>query len=244
MPEADWTVIVPIKSLASAKQRLRGAVPDHRHEELVLAMAQDTVAAALASPGVATVLVVSSDPVIGATMSDLCAKWIREPGGDGLNAAVAHSAVVAGGPPVAVIPADLPALRPVDLAEALRAAGTAGLAAGTAARTGAAGGTAGLAAGTAARARAAGGAGATAGRSFVPDAGGHGTVLLAATGDEPLAPRFGPDSARAHEQAGATRLHGEWPTLRRDVDTAADLAAASVLGLGRHTTALMRVAFM
>jgi len=77
-------------------------------------------------------------------------------------------------------------------------------------------------------------------RSFVPDTPGTGTVLLAAPAGVPLQPRFGPGSAAAHEASGAVRLTGEWPSLRRDVDTAADLAEAAALGLGPHTTALVR----
>lgn len=66
-------------------------------------------------------------------------------------------------------------------------------------------------------------------RSFVPDAEGTGTVLLAAPfGD--LDPHFGTDSAAAHELSGAVRLECDWPGLRRDVDTAADLAAVRALG--------------
>ncbi|WP_432957307.1 2-phospho-L-lactate guanylyltransferase [Micromonospora haikouensis] len=75
-------------------------------------------------------------------------------------------------------------------------------------------------------------------RRFVADAPGTGTVLLAAPPDVPLAPRFGVGSAAAHEAGGALPLAGDWPTLRRDVDTAADLAAAARLGLGPHTAAL------
>jgi 2-phospho-L-lactate guanylyltransferase len=123
-----------------------------------------------------------------------------------LNAAVALAATAAGGPPIAVVPADLPALRPVDLAAALRAAPAGTL-------------------------------------SYVADAAGTGTVLLAAADPEPLVPRFGPDSARAHTRAGAVPLLGDWPSLRRDVDTAADLAAATILGLGRYTATLLGVAF-
>lgn len=37
----------------------------------------------------------------------------------------------------------------------------------------------------------------------------------------------------------ALPLRGAWPTLRRDVDTAADLAAAARLGLGPRTAALL-----
>jgi len=76
-------------------------------------------------------------------------------------------------------------------------------------------------------------------RCFVPDAPGTGTVLLAAPAGVDLDPRFGPGSAAAHEASGATRLAGDWPTLRRDVDTAADLACASRLGLGPRAAALL-----
>ena len=67
-------------------------------------------------------------------------------------------------------------------------------------------------------------------RAFVPDLPGTGTVLLAAPVGVPLDPRFGVGSAAAHEASGARRLDGDWPTLRRDVDTADDLAAAYALG--------------
>lgn len=66
-------------------------------------------------------------------------------------------------------------------------------------------------------------------RSFVADSAGTGTVLLAAPDGE-LNPLFGPGSAGAHERSGARRLHGDWPTLRRDVDTPADLQEAMRLG--------------
>jgi len=67
-------------------------------------------------------------------------------------------------------------------------------------------------------------------RSFVPDLPGTGTVLLAAPPGEELLPLFGPESAAAHARSGAKRLDGLWPTLRRDVDTAEDLAEAVRLG--------------
>lgn len=75
-------------------------------------------------------------------------------------------------------------------------------------------------------------------RCFVADAGGTGTTLLTAVGVG-LEPRFGHGSAAAHRAAGAVELTGEWPGLRRDVDTAADLHAASELGLGPRTARLL-----
>jgi 2-phospho-L-lactate/phosphoenolpyruvate guanylyltransferase len=82
--------------------------------------------------------------------------------------------------------------------------------------------------------------GGAAARSFVADAAGTGTVLLAAGPGEPLDPRFGPGSAVAHAASGALPLAGEWPGLRQDVDTPADLRRVLTLGAGRHTCELLR----
>ncbi|WP_326554954.1 2-phospho-L-lactate guanylyltransferase [Micromonospora sp. NBC_01813] len=200
MGDAIWSVVLPVKRLAAAKSRLRGALDGVRHEELALALASDTVAAVLACPLVAEAVVVTADPVAGEVLAGLGARTVAEADGDGLNAALVRgAATVAAGRPVAALTADLPALRPAELAAALRTVGT--------------------------------------GRCFVPDAAGTGTVLLAAAGTA-LLPGFGPDSARRHAGSGARRLDGRWPSLRRDVDTVADLAAAVRLGLGRHTAAL------
>ncbi|GHJ13441.1 hypothetical protein TPA0908_14360 [Micromonospora sp. AKA38] len=201
MPEPSWTVVTPVKHLGVAKSRLRGALPGVPHEELALALAADTVRAALACPAVGRVLVVTDDPRVTATVTAAGARVAGDPAG-GLNAAFRHGAAVAGPrAPVAALTADLPALRPAELAAALRAAEGV--------------------------------------RGFVADAPGTGTVLLATPPGVPLAPRFGPGSAGAHAAGGALPLTGDWPSLRRDVDTAADLATAAGLGLGPRTGALL-----
>ncbi|GIJ69293.1 2-phospho-L-lactate guanylyltransferase [Virgisporangium ochraceum] len=199
----EWSVLVPVKRLAAAKTRLRGAVGAERHESLVLAMAQDTVAAALATVGVGGVVVVTADPTVTAAVTALGARAVPEPALGGLNAALAHAASTVVGR-IAALPADLPALRGDHLSAALRALATA------------------------------------AGGGYVPDAAGTGTVLLAAAAGERLIPRFGPGSAAAHGHGGARRLEGDWPSLRHDVDTAADLAVAVALGAGPHTRAVLR----
>lgn len=184
-----WTVIVPVKRLARAKSRLRAALAPSEREGLVLGMARSTVAAALACPSVARVLVVTADPAVRRSISGVT--FVDDPGG-GLNAALRHAAAHAPpAPGVAALTADVPALHPGELAAALARCAV---------------------------------------RSFVPDLPGTGTVLLAAPAGVPLDPRFGPQSAAAHEASGAVRLPGDWPTLRRDVDTAADLAAVYALG--------------
>ncbi|MGY1739855.1 MULTISPECIES: 2-phospho-L-lactate guanylyltransferase [unclassified Blastococcus] len=75
-------------------------------------------------------------------------------------------------------------------------------------------------------------------RGLVADAAGTGTTLLTARAGD-LDPRFGAGSAAAHAAGGARPLTGDWPGLRRDVDTAADLAEAVRLGVGRHTAGVL-----
>lgn len=74
---------------------------------------------------------------------------------------------------------------------------------------------------------------------FVPDAAGTGTTLLTALPGQPLTPRFGPGSAQQHA-AHAIRLPAA-DSLRCDVDTSADLAAAAIVGLGPHTARIWAV---
>lgn len=176
-----WTLLVPLKPPRVAKSRLRGAVPGMPHEELVLALAEATVRAASGSPEVGRLVVIGHGVQLGFEL-------LPDRHGD-LNEALREAAAQVRGP-VAAMPADLPALRPGELTEALRRVD---------------------------------------GRGFVPDAEGTGTVLLAAQRG-PLRPCFGPGSAKAHEDDGAHRLDHAWPTLRRDVDTPADLREALRLG--------------
>jgi 2-phospho-L-lactate/phosphoenolpyruvate guanylyltransferase len=75
------------------------------------------------------------------------------------------------------------------------------------------------------------------GRAFVPDAAGTGTTLLTALPGRPLEPAFGAGSAARHGAGAAVIAAGA--SLRHDVDTADDLAAAARLGLGPATTAVL-----
>jgi 2-phospho-L-lactate guanylyltransferase len=77
-------------------------------------------------------------------------------------------------------------------------------------------------------------------RSFVPDAAGSGTTLLAALPGGEYAPSYGSVSAARHRRAGATPLRlPPHSALRRDVDTLADLAAVATGGVGRHTSRVL-----
>ena len=223
-----WTVLLPVKVLARAKSRLAVLAGDRRGE-LALALASDTVAAVLACPPVARVVVVTSDPVAGPLLAGLGAIIVADPAGraagaggapraaagdlgvqDALNAALRHGAAVAArrwpGTGLAALTADLPALRPGELAAVLRAAAAGG-----------------------AQDRAA----------FVPDAAGIGTTLYAVPPGGEFRPLFGGASRARHAASGAVELELDDMTgLRRDVDTPEDLRAALTLGAGPRTTAL------
>jgi 2-phospho-L-lactate guanylyltransferase len=202
----SWSVIVPVKRLDVAKSRLRGALMGVDHNAVVMAMALDTVAAALASPVVGRIIVVASDAEASTRARELGAEVVLDVPDAGLNSALAYAAThvrrtSARSSGVVALAGDLPSLRTDDVTDAL----------GTASSRS---------------------------RSFVTDAAGTGTVLLAAPPEMGLEPCFGEGSAAAHLVSGAIELTGVWPSLRRDVDTAADLAAAIVLGLGPRTAAV------
>jgi 2-phospho-L-lactate guanylyltransferase len=73
-------------------------------------------------------------------------------------------------------------------------------------------------------------------RCFVPDHAGTGTTLLTAGSGTSLEPDFGDASRDRHERSGAVELVGDWPGLRLDIDTPADLETALGRRLGAHTT--------
>jgi len=81
-------------------------------------------------------------------------------------------------------------------------------------------------------------AAAAADRTVVPDAEGSGSTLVTARAGLPWASAFGADSLARHVEIGCAVLDAG-PTLRRDVDTVAQLDAAAVLGLGPRTAAVL-----
>lgn len=120
MRAPTWTIIIPVKRLQAGKSRLRAARPTG--DDLVLAIAIDTIESVLGAEAVHRVLVVTDDRAVVAAATSLGAETLGDPGG-GLNAAIAHGAASAGhAGPLAALLADLPALRPVELTEALNAA--------------------------------------------------------------------------------------------------------------------------
>jgi 2-phospho-L-lactate/phosphoenolpyruvate guanylyltransferase len=217
VPEVD--LLVPVKSLSHAKTRLRGAADNGRvdlvaHARLAVALIRDTVAAARAAAGVRQVLTVTSDPEVTAMLTADGLPVLADRPEGGLNAALAYGAEV--------LRARRPA-RPIGALQAdLPALRAEELADALASAT--------LAFQTE-----------VARRAFVSDANGDGTTLLICAPHTALDPRFGPGSARAHEASGALRLAGDWPGLRRDVDTPEDLRRAAEIGLGPATLAALRI---
>jgi 2-phospho-L-lactate guanylyltransferase len=205
-------LLVPVKSLAWAKTRLRGAAGGgagarEAHARLVLALARDTIAAAAAVLVVRQVVAICSDETVCAALADDGVRAIPDEPAAGLNPALRYGDAVLRAADfstaVGALPADLPALRPEELDRAIRAAL------------------------------------ATGGRAFCTDRTETGTTLLLAPPGQLLGPRFGPSSAAAHRATGARELTGFWPGLRCDVDTVADLTIARGLGLGRFTSAAL-----
>ncbi|MFF8194657.1 2-phospho-L-lactate guanylyltransferase [Streptomyces bobili] len=122
----QWSLVIPLKPLALAKSRLADTAADALRPGLALAFAVDTVAAALACAAVRDVAVVTNDELAGRELAALGAHIVPDDPRAGLNAALAHAAaaVRAALPDsaVAALNADLPALRPPELARVLDAA--------------------------------------------------------------------------------------------------------------------------
>ncbi|GGQ84511.1 2-phospho-L-lactate guanylyltransferase [Streptomyces althioticus] len=122
----QWTLVVPLKPLPQAKSRLADTADDGLRPGLALAFAQDTVAAALDCPAVRDVVVVTNDALAARELAALGAGTVPDLPRAGLNAALVHGATVVGAArraaSVAALNADLPALRPAELARVLDAA--------------------------------------------------------------------------------------------------------------------------
>ncbi|GAA1266389.1 2-phospho-L-lactate guanylyltransferase [Sphaerisporangium rubeum] len=196
-----WTLVVPVKTLIAAKTRLADAAGPHR-AALAVAVACDTVAAALRCADVARVVVVTADPVPAAALSALGALVVPDPEA-GLNAALraGGAAAVRLAPEghVGALQADLPALRPAELSVALATA-------------------------------------AEFDQAFVPDAAEVGTTFYGVRPGVPFLPRFGGESRARHLGSGAKEIAVDGiASLRRDVDTPADLLEALALGVGPRT---------
>lgn len=125
MARGSHAVVVPVKVLSQAKSRIHVEPPSAR-SALALAFALDMLEAVSLCPSVRGAIVVTDEPVVrGHCCHDSNQFWVADPGSD-LNAAIVRG-VGAGEllfptAAVAVVMADLPALRPYELSSALEAA--------------------------------------------------------------------------------------------------------------------------
>lgn len=118
----QYAVVVPVKPPAFGKSRLVG-LGDEQRRELAAAFALDTVAACLAASSVAVVLVATDDASFSEELAALGCSTIPDGDTRSLNSALRQAVAEGhrrwpGLVPVALC-ADLPALRPSDLDEAL-----------------------------------------------------------------------------------------------------------------------------
>ena len=116
-------VVVPVKPPAVGKSRLAG-LSDPARRDVAEAFALDTAQAAAATPGVEAVLVVTDDFRLASSMRALGCEVMPDGTSEDLNATLVQAvAEVArrwpGAVPVALC-ADLPGVRPVELATVLR----------------------------------------------------------------------------------------------------------------------------
>lgn len=208
----SWRLVVPVKEAHQAKTRLSLPRTTDR-AALARAMACDTIEAASRAVTAARITVVTSDPQVAPWATSLGASVVADPNA-GLN-----DAILAGLSHWAAVDAATGSADPIavllgDL-PALRPDDL----------------------------RAALAAAAHHDTAVVPDHEGTGTVLLASrVGPGALTPSFGPASAHAHADLGATRLELDLPRLRTDADTADALAAIRTLGAGRRTTEILTIA--
>ena len=120
-----FCVLVPVKPSARAKSRL-APLGDEARRDLATALAVDTVTAALSSPAVGAVLVVTDDHVLAGLMSRVGAHVVPDGAADDLNESLRQAAFEARRrwPDLspAALCADLPALDADDLTAALEVA--------------------------------------------------------------------------------------------------------------------------
>jgi 2-phospho-L-lactate guanylyltransferase len=115
-----WSIVVPVKRLANAKTRLDLDVTTRA--ALAVAMAVDTVTAAISCDLVGAVVVVTDDSRARQELEPLGVSIIPDAPDAGLNAALRHGAASTPAGPVCALSSDLPALRSHDLGVVLEAA--------------------------------------------------------------------------------------------------------------------------
>lgn len=205
--QGDVELIIAVKRLAEAKTRLAPVFSTAARERVVLAMLLDTITAAATVSSVREIIVVTPDETAADAVQRLGAQVIADPTPADHPDPLNHAIISAETALNATGPRRAP--NRVVLQGDLPALRSQELDEAI----------------TSARAHR---------RSFVADRQRTGTAALFAFGSR-LQPTLGIDSARRHRNSGAVELTGEWPGLRCDIDTDADLREALRLGIGNAT---------
>jgi 2-phospho-L-lactate/phosphoenolpyruvate guanylyltransferase len=122
-------VIVPVKTLAEAKQRLAGELPPEMRRRLMEVMLRDVLATLREVDGLGPVVVVTPDAEVAGLAESFGARVLREARAQGHSAAAmagfAH-AVARGAARALTLPADAPLVTPAEVARLIDVAGTEG----------------------------------------------------------------------------------------------------------------------
>ena len=219
----SWVCVVPVKGSASAKSRL-GELPEPfpARGALAEAFALDTVAALLAAEMVQRVIVVTADPAAAGPLAALGAQIVPE------SPQTSPSATAKGHFAAPRDPLNAAIAQGVRVAQELYPQSNIAVLTGD------------LPALTVADVQMTLTAASAHDRAMVADEEGTGTTTLLARAGLTLVPRFGPGSRAAHEAAGHVVLDlPATASIRRDVDTVANLAEVLRRGVGAHTSALI-----
>ena len=119
------TVAVPVRAFEGAKSRLGAVLDAEERHDLVEALLRRTIAAALATPGVVEVIVVSPDPEALGVAEAAGARPLPQRS-RGLNPALQEARAAATGERLLILPGDLPTLTADELAQVLAAGDAAG----------------------------------------------------------------------------------------------------------------------
>ena len=117
---SDIWAVVPVKDFELAKQRLAIAYSPSLRRALARAMLEDVLTALRAADHLAGVVVVTADPEAAMLAGKLGARILFEQQVRGLNSAVtlaARNLAIEGRAGVLVVPGDIPALKPAEVAE-------------------------------------------------------------------------------------------------------------------------------
>jgi len=119
------SVVIPVQAFEHAKSRLGAALDAEERRDLVELLLRATISAARGTPGVDEVLVVSPDVEVLEVAAHAGATPVEQLS-RGLNPALQEARAAASGSRLLILPADLPGVRPADLARVLAAGDAAG----------------------------------------------------------------------------------------------------------------------